>query len=143
MFICDQCKTVVGKKTSAVRIVLQTRDREYHNEFQRWDEEKDKYVEAETDSTGWETVKECKVCPDCAEPFGIPKRVVRPAERKGYTFEEKLPVPMRIPLVAVAVHNTLERLGHAEKENKRAKRDCTVSVPLIKGFVDNNKEYVF
>jgi hypothetical protein len=142
MFICQKCKTPSAPCASPVPVIMATRNVEYHNEYYIEDDFGNRKKQ-EVDSRGWEIAKEVKVCRICAKEFGLD--IPEPKVEKPYVraFEEKLAPAFKIPLVATVVHNALERLTASEAGNKRAGEDCKTSIPLIKGFVDNNKEYVF
>lgn len=142
MFTCQQCGKTSEPKVSPVNVVTQTRPVSYVNEFEREDENGRVHKHV-TESVGWEIVKEHKVCPTCAEPFGIVNVPRRSAPAPVNTFHEKEPDAFTQPLIASVVQRLLDRLQHREKGYKRATRDCELAVPLIKGFVDANKEYVF
>lgn len=142
MFICQKCKRIVEPHVSPVGVVLQTRPVSYHNEFTRKDD-LGRVKHLETDSVGWEILQETHVCPECAEPLGVSRPKLQPRCDNNKVFQEKLPERFTQPLIGFVVQRLLDRLAHREKGYKRATRDCEVGVPLVKGFTDRNKEYVF
>lgn len=137
MFRCQHCKEVIGPKIGAIRETVHTRAQQYHNEFYREDEWGNKQKH-EVDSQGHEIVKELLLCPPCAGQQ--PEKASALIVLGGHSFREKDAEPMRVKLVASAVHSARERLAH---KSKRADRDIAVAVPLIKQFIDANDGVTF
>ena len=141
MFTCSVCKETIGPSIKPVRTVVETRTKEYHNEFYREDEwgNREKHT---VDSQGYETVKEMLLCPLDAAANGLEV----PAQgnsaivigKRG--FEEKPAPPLRPKLIALVAASALDRVA---VQQPRAQRDSEVAIPIIKWFSDNNKGYVF
>lgn len=136
MFNCAACLKSVGPKISPLRIITGTRAVSYHNEYYREDELGRKQL-IKVDSLGEEITGEEKVCPDCA---GVKPVVSSHIVIGGQSPREKEAPPMRVALVACAINSLLDTLDHG---NKGAKQAASNTVPLIKGFVELNKEFVF
>lgn len=70
MFKCQVCNTSVGPRVKPTRVIVDTRAVSYHNEFQRWNEDRNGYENVTVDSIGEEIVREIAVCPTCAQRVG-------------------------------------------------------------------------
>lgn len=70
MFNCQLCKETIGPKVHANRVITETRNVEYHNEFYREDDWGNKQKH-EVDSRGTEIVKEVLACGPCAKALGV------------------------------------------------------------------------
>lgn len=140
MFKCPFCRRSIGPKVKPVTIISKLRDVSYTNVVTQIDE-----FERETkkvvNSTGTEIVTTAFSCPDCAGiPKEFPVQTQTTIRKGGNAHEEPMPVPMRPKLVALAVHNMLNRTDH---KSKRAKAECAATIPVIKQFVNNNTKFVF
>ena len=143
MFTCDICLQDIGPKVKPIRVVTETRAKEYHNVYYKVDEWGNR-EKCEVDSQGHEIVSEMLLCPDDAAANGIEIPEGQVTSRSiGHAFEEPLPQPLRPKLIAVAVANAVDRHEQANKGYQRAKRDSEVAIPIIKWFADNNKGYLF
>lgn len=141
MFTCSFCKQAIGPNIKPVRVVVETRAKEYHNEFYREDEwgNREKHT---VDSQGHEIVKEILLCPDDAANNGYEPLVRGNSAivigKRG--FEEKQAPPLRPKLIALVAGSALDRVA---VQQPRAQRDSEIAIPVIKWFSDNNKGYVF
>lgn len=61
MFKCISCKKLQDKYISPVKVILETRERQYTNEV-RLEPRGSRVIQ----SSGWEIVKEISVCPTCS-----------------------------------------------------------------------------
>ncbi len=140
MFTCAVCLKAIGPKIRPVRVVTGTRPTTYHNEFYREDEWGNK-EKKEVDSTGSEITGEEMFCPADARQAGYDVRNETPSVIVvGRSFEEIQAAPIRAKLIAQIVNNAVDRVNHG---TVRGDRDSMVAIPLIKWFVENNKDYQF
>lgn len=70
MFRCDQCLEITRPHESMNRIVVDKRDKSYHNKIRSEDPFTPK---KETITKGWEIVREKKLCPTCNALNALPK----------------------------------------------------------------------
>ena len=131
------CSTVVGPSISGNKVVTGTRYQAYHNEFYVEDEWGNKELK-KVDSVGTEITGEQLVCNQCAGVEGEAKQLSIPFAKWG--FQEEPADSLHVKLAAVMGYNALDRLGH---KSPRAKRDVAVSIPILKQFVDLNKDFTF
>lgn len=143
MFNCYQCGKTIGPRIKPQTIITDVRTTQYHNEFFVEDELGNRELR-KVDSVGREIVHEIKVCDadaafllglEYTEPTPKPVTVKHPPRN-----QELVAKPFTTALIAVAVHNALDKLGH---ESKRAKADGMLVVPLIKRFTDANPKFIF
>lgn len=65
-FICTSCEEPQENGTKPIKRVLETRDRKYFNEFQKWDKKKRKMVDVKIHiGDGTEIVREGQFCEPC------------------------------------------------------------------------------
>lgn len=67
MFNCQVCHKTSEPKVKPNKVVTDTRMVSYHNEFQRWNEDRNAYETVKVDSIGEEIVREINVCNACLE----------------------------------------------------------------------------
>jgi hypothetical protein len=141
VFNCAICKETSAPGVKPATSVTGIRKVEYHNEYVVEDEWGNK-EKREVDSVGTEIVHEEKICPQCAARAYDVQAPNKPSvERSGaHSFQEKPADPMRVTLIACAVHSALDRLNH---DSKRAVKDCEVVVPAVKRFTDHNPKFLF
>lgn len=143
MFNCAICKETSAPGVKPATAVTSIRKVEYHNEYIVEDEWGNK-EKREVDSVGTEIVHEEKICPECAArayKVDLQASSKPSVERSGVrSFQEKLADPMRVTLIACAVHSALDRLNH---DSKRAQKDCEIVVPAVKRFTDHNPKFLF
>lgn len=137
MFNCSVCKQSIGPKVSPIHITTGVREQIYHNTKVVLDEYDREHTE-EIHSNGMEIIGQVLVCPPCnGEQMSEPAKVTL----KRLVFEEPLPKdPLRPTLAYLFIENALKR---NEQASKRAKADFQVAVPLVKQFLDRNKEFTF
>jgi len=136
MFICATCKQPVGPSVSPIPVIVETRAQEYDNIRIELDEY-ERETKIPVHSVGTEIVKQISVCPPC---YNLPMPVKEQTPLGPTFYQEKLPEPLRLPMLGFVVSSALDRINH---NTKRSQRDSAVAVPMVKHFVDNNKNFVF
>lgn len=142
MFNCAVCGNPAPPATKPIFHTLETRHVDYSNTLVTEDEY-GKRSTHQIDSRGTEIVREVMIClPDAVAYYDYPAPEPKPVvARKLRTLHEEIPAEQFTqPFARVVAFSSIRRLEH---QSKRAERDINASIPLLKYFGDNNKNFDF
>jgi len=134
VFRCEVCSIVVGPKVKANKVVNGIRHVEYHNEFYVEDEYGVKELK-KVDSIGTEITGETLACDRCA---GVEVQPEGATVLWKSQYQEKVAEPLHVKLAAVTGCKAIARASH---KGTRAKRDIALAIPIVKKFIDENKDF--
>lgn len=142
MFNCAVCGNPAPPATKPIILVTETRQVDYTNTLTSEDEYGKRTVR-QIDSRGTEIVREVLIClPDAVTYYGHSAPEQKPiVAHKLKTPHEEIPAEQFTqPFARVVAFSSIRRLDH---KSKRAERDINASIPLLKYFGDNNKNFDF